>query len=79
MVSPRKVLALMTFSMTGQPRPERHSVAFCYEGMSRQILSAINKVSVFRDGLFASLKGRSIVNIYVVDWNYYKYIIRKSI
>lgn len=79
MVSPRKVLALMTFSMIGQPRPERHSVAFCYEGMSRQTLSAINKASVFRDGLFATLKGRASVNIYVVDWNYYKYIIRKSI
>ena len=79
MVSPRKVLVLMTFSMIGQPRPERHSVAFCYEGMSRQTLSAINKVSVFRDGLFATLKGMAIVNIDIVDSNYYKYIIRTSI
>ena len=42
-------------------------------------MSAINKVSVFRDGLFTTLKGRAGVNIRVVDWNYYKYIIRASI
>ena len=67
MVNPRKVPVLMTFRMIGQPRPERHSVAFCYEGMCRQTLSAINKVSVFRDGLFTTLQGRAGVNIDIVD------------
>jgi len=51
--------------------------------MSRYILSAINKVSVLMDGFFiilkVILKGMAIVYIDVVDWNYYKYIMRTSI
>ena len=73
-MNPRKVLVPTAFRMIGQPRLERYSVAFCYEWMSRQILSARNKVSVFRDGFFAVLKGRASVNIYIDDWNYYKYM-----
>jgi len=58
-------------------------VTFCHEWMSRYILSAINKVSVLMDGFFiilkVILKGMAIVYIDVVDWNYYKYIMRTSI